>query len=41
MTSTDGTGYGTTIVTLTMNPALDVTTGADRVSPTSKIRCHG
>ncbi|MGE5696213.1 MAG: 1-phosphofructokinase family hexose kinase [Candidatus Sericytochromatia bacterium] len=31
----------TTIVTLTMNPALDVTTSAERVGPTSKIRCHG
>ena len=33
--------YGTTIVTLTMNPALDVTTSADRVGPTDKIRCRG
>ena len=33
--------YGTTIVTLTMNPALDVTTGADQVRPTDKIRCGG
>ncbi len=41
MTSTESTGYGTTIVTLTMNPALDVTTSAERVGPTSKIRCHG
>lgn len=28
-----------TIVTLTMNPALDVSTGADVVRPTDKIRC--
>lgn len=27
------------IVTLTMNPALDVTTFADKVVPTSKLRC--
>ena len=33
--------YGTTIITLTMNPALDVTTSADRVGPTDKIRCRG
>ena len=36
---TESTGYGTMIVTLTMNPALDVTTSADRVGPTNKIRC--
>src|SRR5512144_1512573 len=35
------TEQATTIVTLTMNPALDVTTSAERVGPTSKIRCHG
>lgn len=29
------------IVTLTMNPALDITTGAEHVGPTSKVRCHG
>ncbi|HEY7051944.1 MAG TPA: 1-phosphofructokinase family hexose kinase [Mycobacterium sp.] len=29
------------IVTLTMNPALDVTTDAEQVRPTSKIRCGG
>lgn len=29
------------IVTLTMNPALDVTTGVDRVRPTDKLRCQG
>jgi 6-phosphofructokinase 2 len=28
-------------VTLTMNPALDITTAADQVRPTEKIRCHG
>ncbi len=30
---------GTTIVTLTMNPALDITTHTDRVVPTDKVRC--
>jgi 6-phosphofructokinase 2 len=30
---------GTTIVTLTMNPALDITTYTDRVIPTDKMRC--
>ncbi len=30
---------GTTIVTLTMNPALDITTHTDRVIPTDKVRC--
>jgi 6-phosphofructokinase 2 len=30
-----------TIVTLTMNPALDITTAADMVRPTDKIRCAG
>jgi 6-phosphofructokinase 2 len=29
------------IVTLTMNPALDITTDADVVRPTDKIRCAG
>ena len=29
------------IVTLTMNPALDITTDADVVRPTEKIRCAG
>ena len=29
------------IVTLTMNPALDITTSADQVRPTDKIRCRG
>ena len=33
------TRSGTTIVTLTMNPALDVTTDTDRVIPTDKMRC--
>ena len=27
------------IVTLTMNPALDITTDADVVRPTDKVRC--
>ena len=35
------TEYGTTIVTLTMNSALDVTTSADHVGPTNKIPCRG
>ena len=30
-----------TIATLTMNPALDITTEADVVRPTDKIRCVG
>ncbi len=30
----------TRIVTLTMNPALDITTGIDRVRPTEKLRCQ-
>jgi len=30
---------GTTIVTLTMNPALDITTHTERVIPTDKVRC--
>jgi len=30
-----------TIVTLTMNPALDITTEADVVRPTDKVRCAG
>ena len=29
----------TTIVTLTMNPALDIATSTDRVEPTHKLRC--
>jgi 6-phosphofructokinase 2 len=36
-----GSTSGATIVTLTMNPALDITTGADVVRPTSKVRCTG
>lgn len=32
---------GPTIVTLTMNPALDITTDAEAVRPTDKIRCTG
>ena len=39
--STEQTPYGTTIVTLTMNPALDITTSAPEVRPTDKIRCRG
>lgn len=34
-------GSRVTIVTLTMNPALDITTSVDRVHPTDKLRCHG
>src|ERR1700682_4262512 len=30
---------GTAIVTLTMNPALDITTETERVTPTDKMRC--
>src|SRR6476659_2205228 len=30
---------GATIVTLTMNPALDISTSAEQVRPTDKIRC--
>lgn len=30
-----------TIVTLTMNPALDITAGVDQVRATEKLRCHG
>ena len=33
------TRSGTTIVTLTMNPALDITTDTERVTPTDKMRC--
>jgi 6-phosphofructokinase 2 len=33
-------GKRATIVTLTMNPALDITTAVDRVRPTHKLRCH-
>jgi 6-phosphofructokinase 2 len=34
-------GRRATIVTLTMNPALDITTSVDRVRPTDKLRCQG
>jgi len=34
-------GQRATIVTLTMNPALDITTSVDRVRPTDKLRCQG
>ncbi|OBI40266.1 phosphofructokinase [Mycobacterium kyorinense] len=34
-------GHRTKIVTLTMNPALDITTSAEQVRPTDKIRCQG
>lgn len=37
-TPPDGTAAA--IVTLTMNPALDVTATTDKVRPTSKVRCH-
>jgi 6-phosphofructokinase 2 len=33
------TKSGTNIVTMTMNPALDITTNTDRVIPTEKLRC--
>jgi 6-phosphofructokinase 2 len=36
---TSPTRSGSTIVTLTMNPALDITTDTDRVIPTHKMRC--
>jgi len=39
MTTKVPTRSGTTIVTLTMNPALDITTDTDRVIPTDKMRC--
>lgn len=39
--SGERTGHGPAIVTLTMNPALDITTSAPQVRPTSKIRCVG
>lgn len=32
-------GQHATIATLTMNPALDITTSVDRVHPTDKLRC--
>jgi 6-phosphofructokinase 2 len=39
--STSLNGQRATIVTLTMNPALDITTSVDRVRPTEKLRCQG
>lgn len=39
--STSRNGHRAKIVTLTMNPALDITTGVNRVRPTDKLRCHG
>lgn len=33
------TPTASTIVTLTMNPALDITTDTDQVIPTDKMRC--
>jgi 6-phosphofructokinase 2 len=39
--STSPNGQRATIVTLTMNPALDITTSVDRVRPTDKLRCQG
>jgi len=40
-TLTSPDGNRATIVTLTMNPALDITTSVDRVRPTDKLRCQG
>jgi len=40
-TPTNPTANRPTIVTLTMNPALDITTSAEHVGPTDKIRCQG
>jgi 6-phosphofructokinase 2 len=40
-TPTSPNGIRATIVTLTMNPALDITTSVDRVRPTDKLRCRG
>ncbi len=39
--ATSPNGSRATIVTLTMNPALDITTSVDRVRPTDKLRCQG
>jgi fructose-1-phosphate kinase PfkB-like protein len=36
---TSPTRPGSTIVTLTMNPALDITMDTDRIIPTDKMRC--
>jgi 6-phosphofructokinase 2 len=38
---TSANGHRATIVTLTMNPTLDITTSVDRVRPTDKLRCQG
>jgi 6-phosphofructokinase 2 len=38
---TSPNGIRATIVTLTMNPALDITTSVERVRPTDKLRCRG
>ena len=38
-TTADTPGAGRRIVTLTMNPALDITTDTDTVMPTEKMRC--
>ena len=38
-TTADTPGAGPRIVTLTMNPALDITTDTDTVMPTEKMRC--
>jgi 6-phosphofructokinase 2 len=38
---TSPNGSRAKIVTLTMNPALDITTNVDRVRPTDKLRCQG
>ena len=40
-TSTNSTANRPAIVTLTMNPALDITTSARHVVPSDKVRCHG
>ena len=39
MAMKEPTRSGTRIVTLTMNPALDITADTDRVIPTDKMRC--
>src|ERR1700757_5137147 len=40
-TPTSPNGNRAKIVTLTMNPVLDITTSVDRVRPTDKLRCQG
>jgi 6-phosphofructokinase 2 len=40
-TPTNSTANRPRIVTLTMNPALDITTSAEQVGHTDKIRCQG